>query len=217
MKRRRIFALICALVVFAVFALRFLSAQSLSLNPANWVFSATIHMTDYAHNNGVAFNFPVEDGTHPRVDYFWSSETKPLSGTITTSFQIATSSPSVVFNYVFEPTNTCSYPAHVRLLLAAKGFNNLSSPNYVNDRWWSNPTAALLVGGSTVTLTVPLTPDQWSNVNGQFGTAQPAGFANALQHPAMLGFSYGGGCFFGHGVNVSGGTAQFFVGGYSIG
>jgi len=38
-----------------------------------------------------------------------------------------------------------------------------------------------------------------------------------LQHPAMLGFSFGGGCFFGHGVNVSGGMAQFLVWGYSIG
>jgi hypothetical protein len=216
MKTRQIFALSCVLI----FAIGLLSAQGLSLNPRNWSFSATVPITDYAYNGAVVFDFPVEDGTHPTVNYFWTPQTKSISGALTAAFQIATSSSSVVFNYQFDSSNNCIDPAHVRLLMARKDFNKTNNPDYANTRWWSNPTAALLTGGSTVQLRVPLTPDQWSNINGQSGNYDATtlnGFNKMLQQPAMLGFSFGGGCFFGHGVNVSGGMAQFLVWGYSLG
>jgi len=214
MKRSTLAVLSMLLLVPAL-----LLAQVLSLNPKNWTFSSTRLITDYAYNGALAFDFPVEDGLHPTVNYFWSAQTKPLSGALTTTIQIVTSSPSVVFNYQFEPSNTCIYPAHVRLLMARSDFEKTKNPDYANTRWWSNPIAALLVGGSTVQLRVPLTPDQWSNIYGQFGNSDATtlnGFSNMLQHPAMVGLSFGGGCFFGHGVNVSGGTAQFLLWGYSI-
>jgi len=216
MKARQIFTVSCVLV----FAIGLLSAQGLSLNPRNWSFSATVPITDYAYNGAVVFDFPVEDGKHPAVNYFWAPHTKPISVALTAAFQIATASSSVVFNYQFDSSNTCIYPAHVRLLMARRDFDKKHNPDYANTRWWSNPTAAFLTGGSAVQLSVPLTPDQWSNINGQSGNYDATtreGFNDMLQHPAMLGFSFGGGCFFGHGVNVSGGTAQFLLWGYSIG
>src|SRR5262245_35322918 len=113
MKTTVILALICVLLVFA---LAMLPAQSLSLNPKNWTFSATVPITDYAYNGAVAFDFPLENGTHPTVNYFWTPQSKPVSGSLIAAFQIVTSS-SVVFNYQFESSNTCVYPAHVRLLM----------------------------------------------------------------------------------------------------
>ena len=215
-KTTRIVALICVLV----FAPWLLQAQTLPIDPKNWTFSALVPITDYAYNGAVVFDFPVEDGTQPTVNYFWTPQNKHISGALTAAFQMVTSSSSVVFNYQFESSNTCVNPAHVRLLMARNDYNKTNNPDYANTRWWSNPIAALLTGGSTVQLRVPLTPDQWSNINGQFGNSDTTtlnGFNNTLQHPAMLGFSFGGGCFFGHGVNVSGGTAQFFLWGYSVG
>ena len=64
-----------------------------------------------------------------------------------------------------------------------------------------------------------LTPDRWSSVLGKFGNydaASLAGFSAALQNVSSLGLTFGGGCFFGHGVNVSNGTARFILSEYSV-
>jgi hypothetical protein len=49
---------------------------------------------------------------------------------------------------------------------------------------------------------------------GDDGLAAIAGFEQALQNLANVGFC--GGCYYGHGVNVSGGTARFTLSEYSI-
>jgi hypothetical protein len=104
--------------------------------------------------------------------------------------------------------------------MARNDWSKYPNPDYENTRWWSNPIAYELVGGSVVQLKVPLSANQWSNIYGHFGNfsaATASGFNSTLQHPAMIGFSFGGGCFFGHGVNVSNGTARFIVWGYTAG
>jgi hypothetical protein len=42
-------------------------------------------------------------------------------------------------------------------------------------------------------------------------TAATAGFKQAMANLGHVTFSLGGGCFFGHGVRVSGGGARFAV------
>jgi hypothetical protein len=194
--------------------------QELKLNPKDWTFTGDTPITAYAANGAVAFDFPVDDATHPRVDYFWSDHHRSMSGVVTATFQVVTSNPAVRFNWKLDDDNTCSTTAHVRLILARNDWDKKNNPDLANTRWWSNPIAYELVGGSAIQLQVPLTPDQWSNIDGQFGTAGAntvSGFAEALKHPGMLGLSFGGGCFFGHGVNVSGGKAQFLLWGLSSG
>jgi len=135
-----------------------------------------------------------------------------ISGTIVVSLRISTTGP-VVFNYMMEPSNTCPTPATVRPLIWAHG----NSPHEF-DRWWSNPTSWLLTAGSG-TLIVPLSPEKWSSVYGRLGNASAAaraGFTNALRNVSSLGLTFGGGCFFGHGVNVRGGSAQFVLTNYQI-
>ncbi len=65
-------------------------------------------------------------------------------------------------------------------------------------------------------ITVPLTPDQWSSVLGKKGSAAPLEFAEALRGVDKVGMTFGGGCFFGHGVNVSGGEATFTLKDFAI-
>jgi hypothetical protein len=70
-----------------------------------------------------------------------------------------------------------------------------------------------------VTMTVPLTPDQWSSVYrkvGNLNSSTLAGFQDALANLGDVGMTFGGGCFAGHGVNVSGGTARFVLISYTI-
>ena len=52
----------------------------------------------------------------------------------------------------------------------------------------------------------------WSSVNGKFGNADPEtkfAFDKALLNVSRFGVTFGGGCSFGHGVNIRGGTATF--------
>jgi hypothetical protein len=43
-----------------------------------------------------------------------------------------------------------------------------------------------------------------------------AGFKQAMANLGNVGFSFGGGCFYGHGVRVSGGGARFAVISYAV-
>ncbi len=119
-------------------------------------------------NGALSFDFPQ----YPNgdwVNYFDVQYANSLdistSSYLTMTIQVvATGTPT--FHYDSNPDNTCSFPAHVRPYFAVSEAN----PEYnTTGRWWSNPIAYQLAAG-TITLTIPLTPDSWSDVNGQFGT-----------------------------------------------
>ena len=120
-------------------------------------------------------------------------------------------SGSPEFRYKTESANTCDTPASVHLLIQRRG-DDLTREFY---RWWSNPLAILLEEGEH-TILVPLTPDQWSSVDGKTGDAAPEEFADALREADRVGMTFGGGCFFGHGVVVSGRDATFALQRFTI-
>jgi hypothetical protein len=161
---------------------------------------------------GWEFTFPRYEGplpcrtpvAHdcPRVEYL-TTQAGPLSLGQSIAMTVAISG-SPEFRYKLEHANTCDTPASVRLLIQRRD-DDLTKEFH---RWWSNPQAILLAEGQH-TITVPLTPDQWSSVFGRKGGAAGGEFANALREAERIGMTFGGGCFFGHGVNVSGGEATF--------
>ncbi len=161
---------------------------------------------------GWRFSFPRYEGplpcrdhlAHdcPSVHYVETQAGGPLAGrSITMTVEI---SGSPEFRYKLEPANTCDTPASVRLLLQREG-DDFTKEFY---RWWSNPEAIVLKAGR-YSIAVPLRPHQWSSVFGKNGDAAPEEFAQALKNIGKIGMTFGGGCFFGHGVNVSGGEAVF--------
>jgi hypothetical protein len=160
---------------------------------------------------GFQVTFP-QSSTGYWAGYLLSDERKPLSGTLTITANLVTTG-TPVFNYNSEPGNTCIFPAHFRPYIQS------GESGADGTRWWSNPSAFLLAQGvGTVTLTIPLTPNQWSGVFGEWGNQDAttiANFGKSLANPTYIGLTAGGGCFFGHGVNVSGGTAAFQVSTYS--
>jgi len=103
------------------------------------------------------------------VNYVTNSYSGPATHSVSMTFQVLTTG-TPTFEYVFEPDNTCPTPATVRLFLQRRN-DDLTQEFY---RWWSNPTVYNLqpTPGNT-TLTVPLTPDQWSSVFGRLGTRMP--------------------------------------------
>jgi len=141
---------------------------------------------------------------------FTRSTLAALRGTLIVTLQVATTG---AVTFVPLDTSFCNLPPSVRPFLWA---NDNGNGNF--DRWWSNPRAFALAAGAT-TISVPLRAENWSSVDGRYGSADAAtrfGFEKALLNVTRLGVTFGGGCSFGHGIRVSGGAATFTLTEYSV-
>jgi len=193
--------------------------SGVTLAPSSWNvrYSAGMpaHPSPLAGMVGWYLDFPNASGS---VNYLTTAYTMPMTQTQSVTFtaQVVTTSGTPVFNFMLEPWNTCTTPAHVRAYIE-QFFSNKYDATYApaNYRWWANPTAMMLSPG-VATVTMPLSPDQWTDAEGARGSDQLAGFTAALGHPAAIGMTFGGGCFFGHGVNVLDGTARFILSNYAV-
>ncbi len=189
--------------------------SGISLDPRAWQVRYSSGVTLHALSGmaGWSFVFPSAPG---HVNYVTTAFTTPIAQTqaVTFTAQIVVMSGAPVFEYGLGPDNPCVVPATVRAYLEqaynpkGPGHDIIYAP--ATYRWWANPIAVTLAPG-VATVTVPFTPDQWSDTDGQSGLDQPLGFADALAHPAAVGLTFGGGCFAGHGVWTSGGTTQFLL------
>ena len=158
-------------------------------------------------NGGWSFEFPVgpEALGAASVHYVSAPASGHLSGArLEMDFTIeAAGNPA--FQYKLNSDNTCVNPANVSMYLQRR--NDQLTAAYEHYRWWSDTSIPLLPGAFS--LTVPLSPGNWSQVYGKNGTAYPHEFAAALADLEAVGVTFGGGCFKGHGVNLSQGTAKF--------
>jgi hypothetical protein len=105
------------------------------------------------------------------------------------------------FRYRTEPANTCAVDAHARLFLEQ------AVDNEDFHRFWSDPVRVGLAPGDFA-VTVPFDASNWTSV---FGHRDAAQLVALLGHIRRIGMTFGGGCFYGHGVSVTGGTAYMTV------
>jgi len=198
-------------------------AQPLPLAPSTWDIrysDGPVHPSaaseggwEIKFTHGTATPKPTQDCNCRGIGYVTTNRNKPIAGSsITISFEIA-ATPGTVFGFKTESDNTCATPATFRLLIERKN-DTLTEPNY---RWWSNPINNPLQNtNGLVSLTVPLNGDNWSDVYGVTGAADPADFAAALADAGPVGTTFGGGCFFGHGAYITSGAATFALKSYVI-
>jgi hypothetical protein len=178
----------------------------LSMAASKWTFqfSPGMPVSPSPAAEGWEFVFPNANGVH----YLTTSQpTSMPAQSIAASFEIVTTG-SPLFEYRTEPFNTCDVPATVRLFFQRRGDNLSGTHKFASYRWWNNPVSYVLAPGST-TLVGDLTDlSQWTNVDGEPASAHAAEFEAAMSNEANVGFTFGGGCFFGHGVYVTPGTGQ---------
>lgn len=177
-----------------------------------------------ASPSGLAFDFPQRIPSKPGkacIDYLTTTyKIAPLTNAVSLNmtFTVETTG-TVVFSHDTESGNTGGLTSNVRLFFASDTSNSASKPY---GRWWANPTCFTFTDGMATTvgsLTMPLTGDKWSSVFGEFGNASAkaiAGFQQCLQQVKEVGMTFGGGNFYGHGINISGGTARFILNSYVI-
>jgi hypothetical protein len=156
-----------------------------------------------------------------------------------------TASPGTVFEWAEDtgfkpdgsPENSCAAPAFVRPMLsfgqAHFGYffyafdTGTDEPGDNSGRWFAKgDTNAIRLSdvhgnamAGTTTVTVPLSPDQWTGVLGQSGYNRDgsvnANFAAAVANPWNVSVAIGGGCFYGHGIRTIRGSASLSILSYS--
>lgn len=172
---------------------------------SNW----TLRYSYGVELDGAGFTFPYAPGS---VNYLTTEYSGPIyqSQSFSMTVQII---GSPTFNYMLEPWNVCVVSASARPYIEAQVPNGCPDAIYScappSARQWSNPLAIELAEG-TFSLTVPFLPKYWSDAEGVMGNNDVAGFNATINKPRYIGMTMGGGCFFGHGVNVDG-PAQFII------
>lgn len=205
--------------------------SDLLLTAANWTTLSDIPAKDgkvalTTDTSGLHFEFPIVNPPKPGkgtgIDYLVTNEKKYkiplLTGSVSINANVTTTGDaSVIFSSKTEKDNSSGgLPPNVRLFFESDT-KNLANKPY--GRWWANPSSWFLLPNGSVTLSNPLTPDKWSSVLGEMGNASTnaiAGFSDAMANVKQIGVTFGGGNFFGHGVNVSGGDCRFTVSRYYI-
>jgi len=127
--------------------------------------------------------------------------------------QVDTTGPAT-FNFDTEQGNTCPAPSTVRFFIQ-RAHDNFSTDGY---RWWSNPVSLIIAPGAG-TISVAIDPSQWSGLYGERADQDATTLSwwnAALSNIANIGMTFGGGCFFGHGVYTAGADATFTMLSFTI-
>jgi hypothetical protein len=155
------------------------------------------------------FQFASDDIA--RVDwdeYLWEpSPVTDLTGTMLTATWQITTTGTPTFEF-YDHTGQCNNNTTAHIYFHAVNADNWTQGTY---RWWYDGWAIDPLAPGTYSVTAPLDPSMWSDVWGQSGLDHPAAWAKALKNPKLVGMTFGGGCNYGHGVSVKGGTATFTV------
>lgn len=130
---------------------------------------------------------------------------------------VVTEQGAPVYQYKLQPENVCDNPAGFSLFLQRPGDDMTGTGKYEFYRWWSVGDYKIAPGAGTLTVSLS-DPGRWLSVFGKRGDAAPAEFAAAIADVGNIGMTFGGGCFKGHGVNLTpgSGTSRFALQGFRL-
>lgn len=190
-----------ALIVGVGCAGALVHAWTVSLSPRDWSKSGSAILQTSA-DGGLSITLPTWPNA---LGYLWTSPHGPLDGSLLVSFRIETTgAPVVRWDLV---GNTCQTPATVRPFFGR--YSQRRRKIEYADRWWPVSSFAVL-GPGVWSLLVPIDRTFYTGV--QFtGLSNDAAFALAASDPDLIGLSFGGGCFYGHGVGIEGGTMRLVL------
>lgn len=166
---------------------------------AGWQLGYSTGVT-LSQTSGIwSFTFPSYPG---HVNMITQSVAGLKGSQITAVFQETESNP--VWFWAFDAGNTCpgGQAVHLYFQRAGDDMSGVGDKQYY--RWWG---PAIPIQPSLGSVTAALAPGLWGSVYGVNGSVQPLMFQQALDNASSVGFTFGGGCFAGHGVALKGGSA----------
>ncbi len=189
-----------------------------------WFDDDDYNLESWHHRNPAVLpdggiSFPFNDAaTNEYTTYLVTYQSTDLSGMrIVAQMRVVDDGAT---SLAFEARESPDAAPFVRLFFQSTTSQGWSPIDY----WWSNGVecSAMLVDlvGDGLTISVPLDPAYWSDVDGHMGTynaAHIAGFADAVADAQEIGLSFGGGSWFANGVVLTSGEATFELLSYWIG
>jgi hypothetical protein len=169
--------------------------------------------------SGVQFPFQTStgqpwNGTGWFSVYLKTNYNRDLTGkTITAIVDVVADADTKFWTRTSACANT-GVDAYVRL-----EFQSATGNYDASDYWWSTGNTWNLSTIANVPTTLSLSTNDaalWSNIGGQTGADDPAGFAAALKNVKEIGVAFGSSCSYASGVNVSGGPASFQLQSYTV-
>ncbi len=178
-------------------------ANAVSLNPQGWniFYSSGMPYHPSAETGAAwAFVFPsAESGGHVNYVQTPFRATTTLQN-VTITFRVQSDQP------LYDVIDAGDHPpATFHMFFEQQNDDLIES----NGRWWAHGGYNLgTQDNQTITLTVPLTSENWTNVHGE---TTPSSFAAAWANVGWIGVTFGGQFFWGHGVALDSGTATFVL------
>lgn len=184
---------------------------NISMSPAAWdiKYSKGTGSKPKADGAGWLIDMPTDPGQLGYVVQSVAGYLPVSTATATATLEatvVIEASPDCIFDFHTNPDNTGNWPSSARFYIENDG----SNADYV--RWWATGSNCIILADGTFQYTVPLDPAQWSDTFGRNGASSPeatAGWNAAMANVRRIGFTFGGGSFYGHGVRLLAGTAQF--------
>lgn len=180
---------------------------SMPLRAADWANKGVPEPYPWRNDGSGALvaDFPGEQGLF-KYAYFLTGGRRSIAGRVTADISIITTSGQPAFHWDLTQPANCNTPPSVVLLL----WSDKLSMKGEFDRWWAFADAKQLAPGE-ITISAPLDPSRWLSVFGVTGDQNPSAFAATVDNIGGVGMTFGGGCYLGHGVYVTGGTAKVAI------
>lgn len=182
---------------------------------AAWLLEYSKGTTLVMTADGPSFAFPTKKQFSANL--LTKGWTGTDGGTLVITLRLVTTG-APVFQLAQGP-EPCSNPPAARAFFATNDWKTTILPEHEWNRWWSRTGFLALGSGGVFTFTAPLDPAQWSNVNGILASRDSftiSQFWRVLLQGGRIGLVFGGGCSYGHGLYVTGGTAVLTVLAYDV-
>lgn len=169
------------------------------LKHSNWMYAFGKNMPIYPDpsKNGFFINLSGDR----ILSYLVSNDNLSLNNSIQISGKIKLSNDCVL-NYKTESINTCESPAKMRVMLLG-GYSGKFN------RWFSRE--GVLIKNGRFTLSLDLFPKNWVSVFGKNGADYEGKFKKIVNGRTQIGLVFGGGCFYGHGIECESGSLQIEI------
>ncbi len=208
---------LAALISFAGPSMAGKPVQSANpMNPTSWEFGPVIGDRNYsvgmplapsAHpSGGWYFDIPYPDAAAGHVHYV-TFKHGSLSG-----------KSHIVLRYRLEmadgvqlvPTKEQpGVPSILTMYFQRKGDDWSGRGKYEAYRWWATFSSVMPIRAGEHEMVIPL-DGNWTAVQASTATTNPQGFRAAIRDSERVGFTFGGGTGYGHGVYATG-PARFVV------